>query len=166
MKINKLLTTLSLIYSTFSFSQSNENKLLFNNSIKDLTLLNNATAENLQLLKICNNRTDCKGFLSEKDTSKTTLDEMDVRAIITKVKEFEFKIEYKYKNSTEFIIDTFYLFCMTDSYSIALPSKSTKIELLAKKFSFEEFFPASTDEREMVFYSLINDKIVFYNKEN
>lgn len=153
-----------LTISTALSAQDLENKLIYKDSIQELVMLNSISEENISTLKVCLDLYDCKGFITEKDTSGVTLHQMDVRAIITKLSEFEFEIEYKYRNSNHFIVDTFNIYCLNNSWSIALPLDKVNDDFNSDNMGFWHFIPASTDERDVVYVLKDNEKIIFYLK--
>jgi hypothetical protein len=163
--MTKILILLFSTLSTIAFTQIGENKILYSDTTFEITKLNKVTLDNLSSLLVCFNIGDCKGFICELDTIGTRLEDMDIRACVTRVNEFEFKIEYKYRDSKSFLTDTFHLYCMDNQYSIALPLKSTQFEINPNNYGNWLFFPASTDERDVVFYTQIGNQILLYLKK-
>ena len=156
---------LSILIITLSFSlnaQNENNKLIHIDSTEKLYMMNAISEENIMSLKVCHDFSTCKGFLTEKDTSGTTLHQMDVRAIITRISDFQFKIEYKYRESKQFIVDTFNIYCLNNSLSIAYPININNN--ISNLDYFWDFIPTSTDERDVVFVLTNDDEIIFYKK--
>ena len=153
--------TLLLISLSFTLNAQNEkNKLIQKDSSEELYMMNTISDENLTSLKVCQDFLTCKGFLTEKDTSGTTLHQMDVRAIISRISDFQYKIEYKYRESEQFIADTFNIYCLDNSLSIAYPININISDL----DYFGDFMPSSSDERDVVFITTRDEKIIFYKK--
>ena len=163
--MTKVLIILFSFFSTISFIQINENRILYSDTTMELSLLNEVELNNLGTLKVCFDLDNCKGFICEIDTTETRQDEMDIRAVITRLKEFEFKVEYKYRDSKLFLTDTFHLYCMNKSFSIALPLYSNRIKNDPSSIGIWDFFPASTDERDVVYCTIMSNQIVFYEKK-
>lgn len=156
---------LSIIIIALSFSlnaQNEKNNLIRKDSTEVLYMMNAISEENLTALKVCQDFSICKGFLTEKDTSGTTLHQMDVRAIISRISDFQFKIEYKYRESKQFIVDTFNIYCLNNSLSIAYPI--TINNSISNLDYFGDFSPSSSDERDVVYVLTNDDKIIFYKK--
>lgn len=156
---------LSIIIIALSFSlnaQNEKNKLIRKDSTDVLYMMNAISEENLTALKVCQDFLTCKGFLTEKDTSGTTLHQMDVRAIISRISDFQFKIEYKFRESKQFIVDTFNIYCLDNSLSIAYPININNN--ISNLDYFGDFIPSSSDERDVVFITTRDEKIIFYQK--
>lgn len=156
---------LSIIIIALSFSlnaQNEKNKLIRKDSTDVLYMMNAISEENLTALKVCQDFLTCKGFLTEKDTSGTTLHQMDVRAIISRISDFQFKIEYKYRESKQFLVDTFNIYCLDNSLSIAYPINMNNN--ISNLDYFGDFIPSSSDERDVVFITTRDEKIIFYKK--
>jgi len=158
-----MIKYLTLLLITLSFTvnaQNEKNKLIQKDSSEELYMMNTISEENLTSLKVCQDFLTCKGFLTEKDTSGTTLHQMDVRAIISRISDFQYEIEYKYRESKQFIVDTFNIYCLDNSLSIAYPININISDL----DYFGDFMPSSSDERDVVFITTRNEKIIFYKK--
>lgn len=156
---------LSIIIIALSFSlnaQNEKNRLIRKDSTDVLYMMNAIAEENLTALKVCQDFLTCKGFLTEKDTSGTTLHLMDVRAIISRISDFQFKIEYKFRESKQFIVDTFNIYCLDNSLSIAYPININNN--ISNLDYFGDFIPSSSDERDVVFITTRDEKIIFYKK--
>ncbi len=148
---------------SFSLNAQNEtNKLICKDSTDVLYMMNAISEENLTALKVCQDFLTCKGFLTEKDTSGTTLHQMDVRAIISRISDFQFKIEYKFRESKQFIVDTFNIYCLDNSLSIAYTININNN--ISNLDYFGDFIPSSSDERDVVFITTRDEKIIFYQK--
>jgi len=159
----KMINYFSIFILTISFSlnaQNENNKLIHKDSSEELYMMNTISEENLTSLKVCQDFLTCKGFLTEKDTSGTTLHQMDVRAIISRISDFQYKIEYKYRESKQFIADTFNIYCLDNSLSIAYPININ----ISNLDYFGDFIPSSSDERDVVFITNRDEKIIFYKK--
>lgn len=148
---------------TFSLYAQNENDcLIYRDSIEEIYAVNNISIENFHTLKVCFDAWSCKGFITEKDATNTT--EIDVRAVISRIANHKFKIEYKYRDSEQFICDTFNIFCLNGSFSIALPYQSLNSDFASIDTEGWFFMPASTDERDVVYIKTEGEKIIIYQK--
>lgn len=163
----QLVFCLAILFPLSSTAQQLDDKIIYTDSTKELRILNSHSVENFIFLKICHDRFDCKGFITESDTTGTMLNEMDVRARIARLAPYEFEIEYKYRNSKDFIRDTVVLYCLNNSMTIAIP-RDTKngFATSPEKLEYFDFLPASTDERDVVYIVGIDDEIIFYQKKN
>lgn len=152
--MTKYLTVLMI---TISLSLNAQNEI-HQDSTVEAFMINGISGWNLMSLNVCDRFSNCKGFLTEKDTSGTTLHQMDVRAIISKIADFQFKIQYKYRESKLFIEDTFHIYCLNNSICIAYP-----IDINNNATNWD-FIPSSNDEREVAFVLTNNDEIILYKK--
>lgn len=158
---------LSILFITLSFSlnaQNEKNKLIHKDSTNVLYMMNSISEDNLWSLKVCINSWNCKGFLTEKDTSSTPYDQMNVRAIITMLSDFQYKIEYKWQNSDKFLVDTFNIYCSDGVFCIAITPGDSMREDLYDYLYMIDFMPASSDDREVLFITTRDEKIIFYDK--
>lgn len=158
---------LSIFILTLSFSlnaQNEKNKLIHKDSTHEIYMMNSITVDNLWTLKVCINPwEDCKGFITEKDTSSTPYEQMNVRAIITKISDFHYKIEYKWRNSDKFLLDTFNVYCLDGVFCNAIINKDS-IKANTNDYLNFDFMPASSDERDDVFITTREERIILYEK--
>ena len=163
------------IVNFISFGQNSNNEISNTDSIKEIVLsklavLNTITIENVSTLKICSDKFNCKGFIQDYDSINKNIHEMNKVAIIKKIAPFEFEIKYKYRESKQFIVDTFNIYCSNDNWSIAVPINCQecvyKPQYFKEEYDFFDpanFMPASTDERDVIFIIKENEEIIFYD---
>jgi hypothetical protein len=158
---------LSILIVTISFSlnaQNEKNKLIHKDSTNELYMINSASEDNFWSLKVCVESWNCKGFITEKDTSSTPYEKMNVRAIITVISNFQYKIEYKWRDSYKFLVDTFNIYCSDGVFSIALTTGNSIKGNISDYLNMIDFMPTSSDQRDVVFVSTRDEKIIFYEK--
>lgn len=174
LKMKRLLFCFAIIISSISFGQSAIVEVQAKDSLKEivlekLALLNSIDVKQLSSIKICSSKLFCKGFIFNTDTLNNKTSEMKKVAIIKKIAPYAFEIKYKYRDSKDFLIDTFNIYCRNDFESIAFPIDCKECEYVnylfeenKNQFSKINFMPSSDDERDVVFILKENDEIVFY----
>ena len=167
--IKHCILILASITSLNCFGQQDDkNELFLNDTINGdvITKLSELTSECLFTIKICFGEHDCKGFLPEIDTLPFDPSTIDIRAEILKSNNGFFTIHYKYRESKEFITDTFEILCLDNFSSMALPHHIISAEMLNDPYLIGSFMPASTDERDVVFIKELEDRFILYERMN
>lgn len=159
----RLLLFLALFSNQLS-AQNDDNLLIYKDTNQEIYLMKEITKENMLFLKVCMDLYNCKGFISDEDTLGIESVQMDIRAIVSPLSDYKFEIKYKFRNSLQFIVDTFNIYSMDTKFSIALPFESERPEFNPEDIGYWNFFPASTDERDVVFVKQEEDKVIFYLK--
>lgn len=165
------MKTLTFIFSLSSFHSltqiEKENLILKNDPINNikLELLSKLQIENISMIRICNAdyRFDCKGFINEIDTMTFNSEKINIRAEIEKNTNDQYLIKYKYRESNEFIINSFQIICYNNSLCLAVPNRLSPAELNDEYF-LSNFSPSSSDERDVVYIKSIGTKIILYTK--
>ena len=157
--------TLLLITLSFALNAQNEkNKLIQKDSNGELYMMNSISEDSLWSLKVCSDSGICKGFLTEKDTSESSFANIDPRMIMTKVADFSYKIEYKWRDSKQFIVDTFNVYCLNGGLCIATNLEDSKRSDLCDFLYMLDFMPSSSDDREVLYVTRLDEKIIIYDK--
>lgn len=102
---------------------------------------------------------EAKGFMIDRFNYRDTIehftptltlrDSCNFRVIVEPLTDSLCLIQYKWKGSTDFIVDTCYLFHYRASYIAFVKSIYTK-DVLRKTVTYWYYGPSSTDEREVV----------------
>ena len=155
-----LILTFGLLISLFSVGQQNE-RLVYKDSIRDIQLIDTLILENFGSLRICfGGLYNCKGFISEFDTSEVDLGSKSIRAIIKHIDSSEFEIKYKFRKSEDFLVGRFKIYCSSGNQTLAVPIDSDDLEF--DESSWLSFIASSSDERDVVYAVLENGKVVLY----
>jgi len=115
---------------------------------------------------------NAKGFLVENNITGGTIDvelpipicenKVDERLILELISDSTFRIQYKYRNSKDFIIDTCLIFSMNSSY-FAIPLGLYTPDYIKDSFFSWSIGPTSNDERDVI--QICEDeegKLIFY----
>jgi hypothetical protein len=161
----KLSLILLLLTKTVGFGQDGEAELrAYQDSIVSETKLSNQIETgNIWALMIYGGVNGqygyAKGFIIDResysDTSEhftptlTSADSCNMRVIVEPLTDSLCLIQYKWKGSIDFIVDTCYLFHYGASYIAFLKPIYTK-DALRKTVTYWYYGPSSTDEREVV----------------
>ncbi|PHR46538.1 MAG: hypothetical protein COA32_10360 [Fluviicola sp.] len=156
--------TFSLLISLFSVGQEN-GRMVYKDSIRNIQLLDTLVLENFGGLRICfGGPYNCKGFISEFDTSEVDLGSKSIRAIIKHIDSTEFEIKYKFRKSEDFLVERFKIYCSNGNHSLAVPISSDNLEF--DESSLLSFIASSSDERDVVYAILEEGEIVLYGMES